>query len=148
MDEYEFEHALLDFVTALESLLMSKSDHGEIVEKLSNRAAWLSARNDEERAVVSVVVKRMYNLRSKLTHEGALPTRDLARVSKLLPDLQRLAEIGRRVLASSRILGNATGGGFDDNMRKISISHEVQKNVGEAVKLVCELTDADTLASP
>ena len=33
MDEYEFEHALLDFVTAPESLLMSKSDHGEICWK-------------------------------------------------------------------------------------------------------------------
>jgi hypothetical protein len=140
-DGDHFERALFQYLIGLESLLMNKGEGGEITEKLATRSAWLAAQDEEERKVASSIVKWMYQLRSRVAHEGILPSYNVA-------DLQRLAEVARRVIAATISLGNDPPGSFEDLVKNATISREAQDRICEAVKTVCQLTDAPRLTAP
>jgi hypothetical protein len=66
------EEAFLWFAVSLESLLMDRSDHAEITEKLALRGAHLIGRNLNSRLTVYKDLKKLYGIRSKVVHSGSI----------------------------------------------------------------------------
>lgn len=67
---YKYENRFLMVVSACESLLLSKDEKDYIAWKLSEKTAFLTRDTGEERLKLYKRMKELYNLRSKLIHEG------------------------------------------------------------------------------
>lgn len=147
LDESDFEHSLLDMITGLEALLMlGKKD--EITKTLSDRAAWLAGRDDDERGLVHKIVKKMYNRRSELTHQGILAKKSKVNLQVLAEDLRVLAEISRRAIAACVLLNKDGQGVGYQQFLDVKDSVDAQKKIQNVVRIVCDLTDAPRLSPP
>lgn len=150
LDDDEFEYSLLDLITGLEALLIFEKEPN-IVKCLSDRASWLSGRDEDERQLVTKIVKEMYDQRSRLTHEGVLQkkgTIDSERRAKEKRYLgqRRLVEIARRAIAACVILKQENDqSGYRPAVEAVMISTEAQDSAQSAVCRVCDLSHAARL---
>lgn len=71
------EDAFLLYAIALESIILVDNPNAELSYRLRIRIAHLIARKPENRSEVANTVKELYNLRSKLVHDGKYEITDL-----------------------------------------------------------------------
>jgi hypothetical protein len=144
IDDDDYEQALLHFIIALEALLMSQEKSEGIIDKLSNRAALIAGRDDDERDCVFRTMKALYNQRSKLMHQGELNRENSTSIS----DILRLAEIARRVLAVALICGDDPSGSFNKLLGNLGRSDEARAKTLGVLRSVCRMTNAPRLTRP
>jgi hypothetical protein len=102
---------LLDCVTALEALLGADN---EIAFKLSFRIASILADTDKERSNLLKLLKDFYDTRSRVIHGDNLKEKHQA----LLPRVDELRTIVRRLLAAFIRLGNTKPAEYGRNFRQ------------------------------
>jgi len=66
---------VIDAGVGLEALLGDSEDHGEIIERLSRRAALLIGGDLEQKKGTKNAIKKFYRMRSAAVHTGRLPAR-------------------------------------------------------------------------
>ena len=78
MSKRSLAEKALELGIALECILLAGGDEdgssGEITYRLASRGAWLLGENFEERKRIFSVLKAAYRQRSKVVHEGKVPT--------------------------------------------------------------------------
>lgn len=68
---------ILDFVIALEAILLANLEGAELSYRFALRAAWLLAQDVEQRGATFNAYRAAYNVRSKIAHGAALSAKDL-----------------------------------------------------------------------
>ncbi len=91
-------YRVTNFVTALEFLTIERNQHTEISYKLRVRSTFMLKDAD-----LSEFIKKMYSLRSHISHRGDIPVKQLQKfyngeISKLFDDVYKLEDICRKVL--------------------------------------------------
>jgi hypothetical protein len=123
---------LLYYVTCLENLMMRSDEHDAITEKLKLRVAWLVGRNDQERAAVSEIVRKVYAARSATVHRAP---KGKTRGKNKQVDFQRLRDICRRAIASTLlVLGGKWKGSLDAFLEALPISRTAQDLAEKAAR--------------
>jgi len=61
----------LQAMIAIEALLEDKGNGSTIVDQISTAACFILKENMEDRLALKKTIKRMYNLRSRIVHDGA-----------------------------------------------------------------------------
>jgi hypothetical protein len=99
------EDQLIDLVIALEALF-SPATGTELRFRIAHRGALLLGNNPEERRVVARFLRKMYDARSSLVHEGKNPflSKENKKPELAADDLERLADLVRQAILRLGVL--------------------------------------------
>jgi hypothetical protein len=137
----EYDDVVLNYVTALEKLVMLPDEKNSISHRAMQRVAYLVARKAEERRNVVAFIRNAYELRNAILHRKTNEEPEV--------DLPKLRDICRRAIACALILaGNAGEKNYqDDFLRRLEFSPKAQEEAKNTAKQIGSLTSCIWVAN-
>ena len=91
-EKEQFEDKLIDYMIALEALFLKKDENNELTYRLALRTALFIRSKKEEINQIRKVIKRAYNIRSKIVHgSGIINSLDLQELTPTIEEYVRLS---------------------------------------------------------